>query len=679
MRTFVQKQNQPQERVSSSLARSDTAILGQDIHSHSTLHLQRTIGIHVVQRMLQTNAEELEVGLARTASPLLGHDFSRIPIHPPPAAAIQTKLAINKPGDEFEQEADRVSEQVMRIPEPQLQRACPCGGGCPKCQTEQPGREPESLQTKRVQANDTGQIAAPPIVHEVLRSPGHPLDPATRAFMEPRFGHDFSRVRVYTGAAAEQSAQDVNAHAYTVGHNVVFGSGRFTPETQQGRLLLAHELTHVVQQRSHPVHANHGSKTVQRVPKKTQVPPPTPPPVPQPIRQIIPGSTHLSRQAQAYRIDNPNLPATANLLVVDYETAKFGRQIRVIENRPGVAHSEAEMDEFLRGVRRAARGEVTVHEIYLERQPCGPSDSDCEGMLRKRYPTAKTTFGYGYQETEAPARESRAARSRTNIAAAHERLTRTRQLEWDFPGKGPPPHFERNEPGPIKPRPRRFYRVGSRFSLSRLPGAARAAVGRAAGQAAGIAIELLIQHLGISKEEYESEFSGKVENLQPEIDTQIGDLSATVLALQRRGGIAYANITLSVTSMSAGGVPFLGRVSLDKVAVSDWFKESAIPKNPSAFEYLATREGVGMVYFTYSEAVGLHPDLLDEALDRIETRLQAIERQIPLTFSPDIKATLEKEHQALMRCLAKLLGDEGVPSFEMLSGACSDAINPPHK
>ena len=177
-----------------------------------------------------------------------GHDFSRIPIHPPAAGAIQTKLAINKPGDEYEQEADRITQQVMRMPEPQLQRACACGGACPKCQTEQPGQEHERLQTKRVQASDTGQIAAPPIVHEVLRSPGQPLDPATRAFMEPRFGHDFSRVRVHSGAAAEQSAQDVNAHAYTVGHDMVFGAGRFAPGTHEGRRLLAHELTHVVQQ-----------------------------------------------------------------------------------------------------------------------------------------------------------------------------------------------------------------------------------------------------------------------------------------------------------------------------------------------------------------------------------------------------------------------------------------------
>jgi len=87
-----------------------------------------------------------------------------------------------------------------------------------------------------------------PIVNEVLRSPGQPLDGATRAFMEPRFGRDFGRVRVHTDERATQSARAVNALAYTVGRNIVFASGAFRPETSEGSLLLAHELTHTIQQ-----------------------------------------------------------------------------------------------------------------------------------------------------------------------------------------------------------------------------------------------------------------------------------------------------------------------------------------------------------------------------------------------------------------------------------------------
>jgi len=90
--------------------------------------------------------------------------------------------------------------------------------------------------------------AVPPIVYDVLRSPGRPLDEETRAFFEPRFGHDFSRVRLHTDAKAAQSALSVNALAYTVGPHVVFGAARHEPSTLSGRELMAHELTHVVQQ-----------------------------------------------------------------------------------------------------------------------------------------------------------------------------------------------------------------------------------------------------------------------------------------------------------------------------------------------------------------------------------------------------------------------------------------------
>jgi hypothetical protein len=248
MRTLAQKQNQPQKRVSSSLARSNTATSGPTLHSHPLPHLQRTIGNQAVLRMLQTDVEKPEAGLTGTASPHFGHDFSRIPIHPPTRGAIQTKLAIDKSGDEYEREADLVSEQVMRISEPQLQRVCSCGGGCPKCQTNQTSQKHERLQTSRVGSSGGGETAVAPIVHEVLRSPGQPMDPASRAFMEPRFGHDFSRVRVHAGELAAESADQIQARAYTVGQHVVFGEGQYAPNTPPGLELIAHELTHVLQQ-----------------------------------------------------------------------------------------------------------------------------------------------------------------------------------------------------------------------------------------------------------------------------------------------------------------------------------------------------------------------------------------------------------------------------------------------
>jgi hypothetical protein len=95
---------------------------------------------------------------------------------------------------------------------------------------------------------DLEKIAAPPIVHEVLRAPGEPLDKATRSFMEQRLGHDFSAVRVHVDGKAAASAQAVQAVAYTVGTHVVFANGKASSETTEGRYLLAHELSHVIQQ-----------------------------------------------------------------------------------------------------------------------------------------------------------------------------------------------------------------------------------------------------------------------------------------------------------------------------------------------------------------------------------------------------------------------------------------------
>ena len=161
---------------------------------------------------------------------------------------IQAKLTIGQAGDAYEQEADRVSEQVMSMPETQLQGACACGGKCPECQKGQPGHTHERLQMKRLGSGDLRQTAAPPIVHDVLRSSGQPLDTATRSLMEQRFGHDFSRVRVHTGVQAAASARAVDALAYTVGRDVVFSEGRYTPQLRQGSKLLAHELAHVIQQ-----------------------------------------------------------------------------------------------------------------------------------------------------------------------------------------------------------------------------------------------------------------------------------------------------------------------------------------------------------------------------------------------------------------------------------------------
>jgi hypothetical protein len=205
---------------------------------------------------------------ARAVAPL--HDFSKIPVfspdctarsrNPPPYPAprlsgpVQAKLKIGAVDDPLKSEADRAADQVMRTPEPRLQRRCTCGGECPKCQAEKLARGHARLQSNHVGSVDLGQKAAPPIIHDVLRSPGQPLDAGTRAFMEPPFGHDFSQVRVHTDARAGLAARLIDAEAYTVGNDIAFAAGRFDPASQAGRGLLAHELAHTLQQRN-AIHA----------------------------------------------------------------------------------------------------------------------------------------------------------------------------------------------------------------------------------------------------------------------------------------------------------------------------------------------------------------------------------------------------------------------------------------
>ncbi|HEX4610558.1 MAG TPA: DUF4157 domain-containing protein, partial [Urbifossiella sp.] len=165
---------------------------------------------------------------------------------------LQPKLTVNAPGDPYEQEANRVAAQVMRMPEPSVQRQCACGskagGECEECQKAGRGAVPKNVP--RVAAGLGAVGEAPASVQDVLNTPGQPLDTTTRGFFEPRFGRDLSSVRVHTDPAAADSAAAVQARAYTVGPHITFADGQFAPVTGAGRALLAHELTHVIQQNS---------------------------------------------------------------------------------------------------------------------------------------------------------------------------------------------------------------------------------------------------------------------------------------------------------------------------------------------------------------------------------------------------------------------------------------------
>ena len=189
------------------------------------LNLQRTHGNRHVKQMLKGGILHRQCSACGQA--IAGGECTSCA----KKGSLQRKLTIGDSNDPLEQEADRVADQVMVASAHSIV-----------------GSTPPRIQRFTGQSTGQADMAAPASVDRVLSSPGRPLEPGLQQDMEQRFGHDFSRVRVHTDAAAEQSALDVNANAYTVGRDIVFGVNQFAPRTNAGQRLIAHELTHVVQQ-----------------------------------------------------------------------------------------------------------------------------------------------------------------------------------------------------------------------------------------------------------------------------------------------------------------------------------------------------------------------------------------------------------------------------------------------
>ena len=193
------------------------------------LYLQRTIGNLAVGRLLKSGA-------------------------------LQAKLRIGQPGDVYEQEADRVAEQVMRMLEPQVSKetnapenteGIPMQRKCPDCKPKKED-EKELIRAKGVPGSTPEVTSELESSINAIHGGGQPLPESARAFFEPRFGQDFSKVRVHRDAKAAKAASTVRARAYTIRHDIVFGSGEYAPATIEGKRLLAHELAHVLQQRQRP-------------------------------------------------------------------------------------------------------------------------------------------------------------------------------------------------------------------------------------------------------------------------------------------------------------------------------------------------------------------------------------------------------------------------------------------
>lgn len=304
MHTFAQKPKATQQTTSPKTTITGKAHFGQSRDTSSILHLQRTIGNQAVLRLLQNKTEDLEEGSLPSALPRFAHDFSQIPVHANAITNMQPKLRVNAPGDKYEQEADRMADAIMCMPVPDkavnrqiktmnkegtLQTRPLASKITPLVQRDLDGAEEESeidptweeldleksltskLQSMETGSNDESEDEEsiskilqakttddrPRLVPnhiatriQAIKGGGQPLASVDRAFFEPRFGADLRSVRIHTGSTAAQIADAIQAKAFTVGNSILFNSGHYSPKTTSGRHLLAHELTHTIQQKA---------------------------------------------------------------------------------------------------------------------------------------------------------------------------------------------------------------------------------------------------------------------------------------------------------------------------------------------------------------------------------------------------------------------------------------------
>ena len=172
---------------------------------------------------------------------IFGHDFSKVPVHDTAPVRIQPRLAVSSPEDPYEREANRKAEEVMRMPNLEADGLSP----------ERKETSLGLVQREAALRHDPAGLPVPGSFADNLGS-GQPLDAGARAFFEPRFGKDLSHVRIHTDRSADTAARTVGARAFTRGSDIVFRGDQYHPHTYAGRRLLAHELTHVVQQGAAP-------------------------------------------------------------------------------------------------------------------------------------------------------------------------------------------------------------------------------------------------------------------------------------------------------------------------------------------------------------------------------------------------------------------------------------------
>ncbi len=251
MAEFKQKQNRKQSGYMALPGRRDGSILSPARAENTTLTQHQTLGNQAMQRF----AKSCPLTLPSASICPFGGVCHTCP------ARVQTKLTIGQPGDKYEQEADRVAKQVIHMPDLETAEQVPIYSqseeihlhrACSKCEEELSGllidEEEHTLPSDTIPGHIPEAHAQPVTRLNTIRGNGLPIPESVRAFFEPRFGYDFSQVRLHTDVQAAETANAINARAFTIGSDIVFKRGEYNPDTVDGKKLLAHELTHVIQQ-----------------------------------------------------------------------------------------------------------------------------------------------------------------------------------------------------------------------------------------------------------------------------------------------------------------------------------------------------------------------------------------------------------------------------------------------
>ena len=254
MHTFTQKPKATQQTTPAKGTNPGRAHFGQSREVNSIVHSQRSIGNQAVQRLFEGNTGNGKEDSSTTRIPRFGHDFSQVPIHPSASVGIQTKLAVSTPGDIYEQKADRVAYMVMHVPDRGTSRVARGEGDIEGIPLILGGQEKivhgkAEVQRSRGLGADGPKLAPQSGARiQAMRGDGRALTSSERGFMEPRFGVDFSGIRIHTSQEADTHSRALHARAFTLGSDIFFRGGEYTPGKAESQRLLAHELTHTIQQ-----------------------------------------------------------------------------------------------------------------------------------------------------------------------------------------------------------------------------------------------------------------------------------------------------------------------------------------------------------------------------------------------------------------------------------------------